>query len=254
MPSRFAQIWQPATNNIQLTDREVHLWIAAVPDCLPQLSDFTALLSDDERACASRFHFERDRQRYTVVRGILRKLLAQYLGHSGFSFAYNAYGKPTLGGPSSRLHFNVAHSCDLALFGFTREHEIGVDIEWMRPDFASADLAQRFFAPDEAMALAALPQPLRTQGFFNCWTRKEAWIKARGMGLSLPLHSFAVTLHPDKPAALIRVDGDPAAPQCWSIQALDTSEGYAAAMAIECTNCLPKFFSWPASLISTSLQ
>jgi 4'-phosphopantetheinyl transferase len=240
----LADLWKPPSRDLELGPHDVHLWIAAVPDCLPALNDYQSVLAEDERDRAARFHFEHDRRRYAITRGILRKLLARYLGRSDVSFACNRYGKPALAASTSALRFNVAHSRDLALFGFTLQHEIGVDVEWIRPDFATTDVAQRFFAPDEAIALTALPQAARVQGFFSCWTRKEAYIKARGMGLSLGLHGFAVTFAPGEPAALIRVDDDPTAPHRWTMSDLATTDGYAAAMAIEARDLAVSHFRW----------
>jgi 4'-phosphopantetheinyl transferase len=238
----LAELWKAPSPDVELGRDDVHLWIAAIPDCLPALDDYQRVLADEERERAARFHFEHDRQRYAITRGILRKLLGRYTGRTDVMFTCNHYGKPALDDRS--VHFNVAHSRDLALFGFAFEHEIGVDVEWIRPDFATTDVAQRFFAPDEAAALAGLPQPARVQGFFSCWTRKEAYLKARGMGLSLGLHSFAVTFAPTDPAALIRVDDDPSAPARWTISDLATTEGYAAAVALEARGLALRHFRW----------
>lgn len=240
----FAELWTAPPRDLELGPGDVHLWIAAIPDCVPRLAEYESVLADDERHRASQFHFERDRHRYTIARGILRKLLARYLHRSPVRFTCNRYGKPSLEDGASPLRFNVAHSRDLAVFGFTQGREIGVDVEWIRPDFATTDVAQRFFAPDEAAIVAALPEPQRTEAFFNCWTRKESYIKARGMGLSLPLHSFSVTLTPGEPAALIRVDGDPTAPQRWTMTAFPVSEGYAAAAAFEARHCAIQHWRW----------
>jgi 4'-phosphopantetheinyl transferase len=244
MPFQFAELWKAPPRDFELGPRDVHLWIAAIPDCLPHLTDYQTVLAPDERDRAARFHFERDRNRYAIARGVLRKLVGKYVGRVDLPFACNRYGKPALEDKTSPLRFNVAHSRDLALFGFTLEREIGVDVEWMRPDYATTDVAERFFSPDEAAIVAALPQPDRAQGFFNCWTRKEAYIKARGMGLSLALHSFAVTLRPGEPAALVRVDDDASAPQRWTMTDLPTSEGYAAAAAFEDRDCAIAHWRW----------
>jgi 4'-phosphopantetheinyl transferase len=240
----LAELWKAPSRDLELGPHDVHLWIAAIPDCLPALDCYQSVLADDERERAARFHFEHDRWRYAITRGILRKLLGRYVGRTDVTLTCNRYGKPALEDRASALRFNVAHSRDLALFGFILKHEVGVDVEWIRPDFATTDIAQRFFAPDEASALAALPQPVRVQGFFNCWTRKEAYIKARGMGLSLGLHSFAVTFAPGEPAALIRVDGDPTGPQRWTMSDLPTTEGYAAAVAVEARALELHHFRW----------
>jgi len=233
MPWPFPAIWKSATPPIILAENEVHLWLAAVPDCLQDLKTLREVLDADERERAARFHFERDRERYAVARGVLRLLLGAYLGTSEFALTTNKFGKPFLQPPHDTLHFNVSHSRDLALFGFTRVSEIGVDVESIRPDFATQEIANRFFAPDEAATLAQLGEGERSGAFFNCWTRKEAYIKARGIGLSLGLSTFAVTLKPGEAAALIRVDNDADAPTRWTMLNLDAGADYRAAATWE---------------------
>src|SRR5688572_28593871 len=179
----FPPIWRPAPPPIFLGDNEVHLWLAAVPDCLHDLMLLREVLNAEERERAARFHFERDRERYIVARGVLRMLISTYLGSPQFALATNKFGKPCLQPPHDTLRFNVSHSRDLALFGFTRVSEIGADVESIRPDFATQEIANRFFAPDEAAILMHVAESERAGAFFNCWTRKEAYIKARGIGL-----------------------------------------------------------------------
>jgi 4'-phosphopantetheinyl transferase len=197
------------------------------------LETLRQVLDAEERERAARFHFERDRERYIIARGVLRRLLSTYLGTSQFALTTNKFGKPFLQPPHNTLHFNVSHSRDLALFGFTRMGEIGADVECIRPDFATQEIANRFFAPDEAATLAQLDESERAGAFFNCWTRKEAYIKARGIGLSLGLSTFAVTLKPDETAALIRVDNEADAPTRWTMLNLDVGADYRAATAFE---------------------
>lgn len=239
---QLAAAWESPPPEPRLGENEVHLWLVTLPSQLAQLSNYCAHLTDDERSRADRFHFPEDRTRFTLGRAISRILLRRYSGLPQINLGANEYGKPHLEGSS--LQFNVAHSGDLVLLGFARDRPIGVDVERFRPDFATTDVAQRFFAPDEATFLAALPEPERVSGFFHCWTRKEAYIKAHGMGLSLPLHSFSVALGSRGPAALLRVDGDPAAPRRWTIEDLPTTEGYAAAVAFEGRDCAIHRFGW----------
>jgi 4'-phosphopantetheinyl transferase len=229
----FPAIWKTAAPPITLGESEVHLWLAAVPDCLQDLTRLREVLDAEERERAARFHFDRDRERYIVARGVLRLLLSSYLATSQFALTTNKFGKPFLRPPHDTLHFNVSHSRDLALFGFTRVSEIGADVESIRPDFATQEIANRFFAPDEAATLMQLGESERAGAFFNCWTRKEAYIKARGIGLSLGLSTFAVTLKPGEPAALVRVDEDVGAPGRWTMLNLDVGAEYRAATAFE---------------------
>jgi len=229
----FPATWKSTAPPLNPGDDEVHLWLAAVPDCLADLEKMLEVLDAAERERAARFHFERDRERYIVARGVLRLLLGTYLGTSQFALATNKFGKPFLQPPHDRLHFNVSHSRDLALFGFTRVSEIGVDVESIRPDFATQEIANRFFAPDEAATLMQVDETERAGAFFNCWTRKEAYIKARGIGLSLGLSTFAVTLKPGEAARLVRVDDDAGAPGRWTMLSLDVGAEYRAATTFE---------------------
>jgi 4'-phosphopantetheinyl transferase len=174
----------------------------------------------------------------------LRRLLTTYLGTRHFAFTANKFGKPFLQPPHDALYFNVSHSRDLVLFGFTRGWEIGLDVEAIRPDFATLEIANRFFASDEAATLAQLDDSERVGAFFNCWTRKEAYIKARGIGLSLGLSTFAVTLEPGERATLTRVDNDADAPNRWTLLSLDVGLDYRAAVALEVRNCDVSCFRW----------
>jgi 4'-phosphopantetheinyl transferase len=240
----FPAIWESAPPEFTLHDNDVHLWLAAVPDCLPHLESLRELLDAEERDRAVRFHFQRDRERYIIARGVLRRLLATYLSTSHFAFTVNKFGKPSLQPPHNAFHFNVSHSRDLVLFGFTRGLEIGADVEAIRPDFATLEIANRFFAPDEAVTLTQLSDSERIGAFFNCWTRKEAYIKARGIGLSLGLSTFAVTLKPGERAALTRVDNDATAPNRWTLLSLDVGADYRAAVAFEARDCNVSCFRW----------
>ncbi len=198
------------------------------------------MLTADEQTRAARFHFPRDRRQYIVARGTLRLLLARYLGQTTGTLRFGAteYGKPFLlradGLPDTEIAFNVSHSHELALLAFARSMRVGVDVEYMRPELAEERIAERFFSPREVAVLRGLPAAQQPAAFFRCWTRKEAFVKARGEGLSLPLHSFDVSLAPDEPAALLHVATDLAEAGRWTIHTLTpTLPGYMAALAVE---------------------
>jgi 4'-phosphopantetheinyl transferase len=176
-------MWSPAPENLTLCEDEVHVWRASI-DGLPHLAQLEATLTDDERARANRFRFPRDRERYIAARGQLRALLSRYLNRPArdFRFTYTAYGKPAL--VSDELRFNVSHSHQLALFAFAWQRDLGVDVEYIKPDFGTMDIAESTFSLHEFAALRALSPDQQTDAFFNCWTRKEAYIKAIGEGLS----------------------------------------------------------------------
>lgn len=191
------------------------------------------LLTGDERARADRFRFERDRARYTVGRAVLRILLGRYLRRAPewVRFKYGDNGKPYLAG--NELWFNLSHSGAVALYGFGSAAEIGIDVELDDANFARERIAERFFSPAEVAVLRSLPDSLQGRAFLTCWTRKEAFIKARGDGLSLPLDSFDVSLAPEAPAALVRTAWSRGEPAQWRLEDLsDRRAGYIAAIAL----------------------
>ena len=227
---RNALLWNPPAVPPRLAAGEVHVVSVSLDD-LPFPPPLW--LSPDESRRAFRFHFERDRQRFAAARGILRALLGRYLGvdPSVLLFDYGRYGKPALASPWQGLRFNVSHSGGLALFAFATDHEIGVDIEQERPLPEMDSIAERHFSQLEHVALQLLAEPERRRAFFRCWTRKEAFIKAVGDGLSHALDAFDVTLAPGEPARLLRVAGDPEAPRRFRLEGLEPAHGFAAALA-----------------------
>lgn len=218
-----------------LDDDEVHVWRLDIDELKRDLSALRGTLAPDEVARAERFVFERDRERFVVARGALRSILARYVGGAPGSlrFGYSAYGKPFLQhAGDARLHFNLSHSHELALVALTRQGRIGVDIEYMREAVEYEAVAASVFSAGENAALRALPAPLRRAAFFACWARKEAYVKARGEGLSTPLDQFDVSLHPGEPAALLYA-GKGAQHERWSLGALYPARDYAAAVAVQ---------------------
>jgi 4'-phosphopantetheinyl transferase len=191
-------------------------------------------LSADERERAGRFRFDRDRRRFVAARGLLRLVLGRTLGldPAGLRFAYGPRGKPSLAdGPG--LGFNVSHSGGLALLAFAWDRELGVDVEEEREVKEAADIARRYFSHRESEELLRLPEGERKAAFFRCWTRKEAFIKATGDGLSRALDAFDVTLRPGEPARLLRVEGEPGAKSRFWIEDLRPAPGFAGALAVD---------------------
>jgi 4'-phosphopantetheinyl transferase len=230
-------VWQTPSEPVTLTADQVDVWLASLDHAAHSIQKFRALLSEDEQARAARFQFEHLRQHYTAGRAILRLILSRYLQDApqDLTFQYSDYGKPEL--PAADLQFNLSHSGGLALYAFIRQHRIGIDIERMRPLTDIEAMMRHYFSQSECASLLALPQQLQMQGFYNCWTRKEAYIKATGKGLSQPLDSFDVTLTPGKPPRLLRVEGEPEAPQRWTIFDLPVPSDYKAALAVEHPGC-----------------
>ena len=197
------------------------------------------LLSDDEQQRASRLVFHHDRARFIVARARLRQLLGARLGVSPASieFSYGKRGKPALGArfADCRLCFNVSHSEDVAVYGFALDREIGVDVEAVRELPDADEIAARCFSLRENEAYLALSPPERPLGFFNCWTRKEALIKALGEGLSHPLEHFDVSLAPGEPARILRVGGRAGEHCGWRLQSYSPAPGFVAAIVIQTT-------------------
>lgn len=223
-----------------LLDDHVHIW--RVP--LNQSSERTALsldvLSLDEREKAARFRFAKDRNQFVQARAALRFILSDYLNVTpqSLEFSYGSHGKPALanGHASSSLRFNLSRREGLALIAVTRGREIGVDVELIRADVPCFEIADVSFSLAELATLRSLPESLRTAGFYNCWTRKEAYVKARGEGLSFPLQQFDVSLAPGAAAKLLRVGDDDNDVDRWTLQEIPTSENYIAALAVEGSN------------------
>ena len=229
--------WQTVPGSLALHANEVHVWRAGLDADAATLERWRQTLSTEELARADRFRFPTDRDHYTAGRGMLRSLLARYLGMSAadIRFCVNAHGKPALdfGGGNAEPHFNLSHSHGLALFAFTLRGEVGVDVEYIRPSLREMDLAQRFFSPQEVDALRALPKSSQREMFFHCWTRKEAYIKARGAGLSISLASFTVSLAPDTFTHLLIAGHDGPEAGRWWLRPLAPGEGYVGAVAAE---------------------
>lgn len=228
--------WHPAAQPPPLTADEVHVWRIALDMGEAALARLRDTLAGDERQRTERYHFETDRRHFLAGRGALRCLLAAYLRRrpEDVGFTYSNYGKPLLAGEDgTRLRFNLTHSHGLALLAVALGRDLGVDLERIRADLEGEQLAERFFSPSEVAALRSLPIELRRQAFFHCWTRKEAYIKANGKGLSLPLDGFDVTLRPGEPAALLATPHDPAEARRWSLRNLEPGDGFAGALAVE---------------------
>ena len=219
-------------------DRDVHVWRARTDLAWANQESDRAILSADELARAQHFVRAADAQRFIATRAILRRLLGSYLGIKpcALRFEYGRYGKPSLtGAVEGALCFSVAHSADAALVAVARGRRIGVDLELIRNP-APLDVARQFFAPDELRALLSLPSAEQTTAFYRCWTRKEAYLKAKGVGLSAPLDTFAVTHSPAASRALSWSQLDPEGVWRWAFLDLPSCGGFAASVVVETTS------------------
>lgn len=224
------------TPSAPFNNTEAAIWVAEVTGT-NSLSDWEALLGPDERERAHSFHFPEDWQRYVYGRGLLRWLLGSYLelDPAALKFTYSEHGKPELAaGLSPRpLHFNLSHSGTKLLLAFAWERRVGADVEQVTGNRDLEQIAKRFFSPAERTALLALEGNTRKEAFYLCWSRKEAFLKAVGDGLSMPLDQFDVAVHPGKPAALLATRPDPTEAERWEMHGVDMGPGYAAAVVLE---------------------
>jgi 4'-phosphopantetheinyl transferase len=225
------------TSRLALSSDDVQILYASLEQPATLVCQLAQVLSDDERGRAERFHFERDMRRFTVSHGLLRIILGRYLGvePGRLCFHYGTHGKPYLSPRSVHLplQFNLSHSHELVLYALTLDRQIGVDVEYVRPIQDMEQIAARFFSPPEYAALCSLPESQKLEAFFNCWTRKEAYIKAIGDGLVHPLDRFQVSLAPGEPARLLSVEGAPEEAERWVLRSLTPVHGYIAALAVE---------------------
>ena len=231
-----------------LRQNEVHVWIASLDRRQSELSFFQSILAQDEIGRADRFHFQKDRERFVAGRGLLRMILSSYLGvpPREIIFTYGSHGKPGLkrqdGQPA--VEFNLAHSAGKAIYAMTKDRSVGVDIESIQTAFPVEDVARNFFSSTELSAFRALPITLRTEAFFKCWTRKEAFIKALGDGLSCPLSDFDVSLAPGEPARLLNVGWAPEETSRWCIADINAVVGCAAAVVFSGSRCRLHVSHW----------
>jgi 4'-phosphopantetheinyl transferase len=221
---------------VPLAAGEVHVWRVDLTLTPGEEVRRTASLAADERRRAARFLSLPARAQFVAARSALRAILGRYTGRppGDIDFRLGPVGKPELADPGpAPLFFNLSHSRDLALVALTRTTEVGVDVEHARLRESADQLAERFFHPNEVAALGALPPGQRTAGFFNAWTRKEAFLKATGKGISYGIERVEVTLAPGEPPRVLSVNGDREAAALWSLEVLKPATEYLGAVAMQ---------------------
>lgn len=246
--------WINPPQHLTIRTDDVHIWRASLDLVQDRLLLLADTLSEDESDRAARFHFKRDRNHFIAARGALRDILSRYLVIEPFAirFQYSPYGKPEIADElnSKGIRFNVSHSHGVGLFAVTLEKIIGIDIEYIRDDLANEQIARRFFSTREVDSLLSLPESQQKEAFFICWTRKEAYIKAIGEGLSMPLDSFDVTLIPGEPASLLSTRTDPHAAATWTLRGFYPKRGYIAALAVQAQKLHPQYWNWSGKISS----
>lgn len=244
--------WCCPPQTLTLGRDDVHVWRASLDQPEPQTKRFLHTLVADEQARAGRFYFKRDREHFIIARGVLRAILGCYLNRppACLAFCYGAQGKPALAGDAGvdAIRFNMSHSHGLALYAVTRGRKVGIDLERIRFGLAVMEIAERFFSRREVATLRTLPTEMQRQAFFRCWTRKEAYIKARGEGLALPLDQFDVSLAPGEPVAVLSTPRDLSEASRWSLRDLPLAPDFAAALAVEGHGWGLACWQWPDSI------
>lgn len=227
-----------------LMNGEVAIWHASLEQPAAVLAELQTVLSEEERTRAGRFHFQKHQNAFIAGRGILRLLLSGQTGihPKDLQFKYTQHGKPFLAG--SDIHFNLSHSGGIVLYGLSPDRQVGIDIEQIRPLKELEQIAKNHFSPEEYHQLSSVREDDRLAAFFRCWTRKEAFIKAIGEGISFPLQEFTVSLKAGYPAKLMSVRGSVENTHRWSMHDVEVPEGYAAALVVEGTGASITHRAW----------
>lgn len=227
--------WPTPDASPSLATGDVHVWRASLVVSAEEEARLTAALAPDEQARAARYLSPPARKQFIAARSALRRILGSYLSRRAeeIAFKQGSLGKPSLAGNHAQpLFFNLSHSGELALVGVTALGEIGVDVEHVRELATAEQLAERFFHPNEVAALRTLPGHQRVDGFFHAWTRKEAFLKATGKGISYGIDRVEVTLTPGEPARVLALDGDRGAAAVWSLATFTPAPGYLGSVAM----------------------
>jgi 4'-phosphopantetheinyl transferase len=240
-------IWEIPSMPVVLGNNEAHIWHVDIKKTAHDLEYYRGLLSDEEREQENRYHFERDRMRYAITHGVLRLLIGVYLNIAPHkvSFNFSKRYKPALSDNANlKLCFNLSHSGNFIVYAFSMDCELGIDIETIRKMKDADGIIERFCSEREKVDYFSVPKKDRTKAFFNCWTRKEAYTKARGDGLYFPLDHFSVSLKPGDSPRLIEVADESGEKDRWDIHEIPVHDEYLGALAIENRKSILRFFQW----------
>jgi 4'-phosphopantetheinyl transferase len=243
-----SNFWRLPPKDPLLTDKIIHVYRLALDLPEGDIQEMSKLLSADEMIRANRFVYPTYRDHFIAGRAQLRQILSRYSKRNpgDILFDYNEYGKPFLSSSPGSVQFNISHSHVLGLLAITGNKRVGVDIERIRTDIDYAQIAQQFFSPGEVKRLLDLPTQIQLEAFYACWTRKEAFIKARGKGLTIPLDQFEVSFTPQTPPQIIHTGTDLIQKGEWSLYELRPGTGYVAALAVQDQDCKIQCWQWPS--------
>ncbi len=222
----------PPEKKLELSENNVHIWSTNLKLGSSKIEKLSTILSSDEKDRANKFYFERDKNRFIIARGTLRKILSRYLNiePKKLQFTYSERGKPYL--PDTSILFNLSHSQDLALYAITQVNLIGIDLEYIRPMNDAENLTKRFFSPQEYNLISQLPPQKQQETFFKLWTCKEAYLKATGDGLAGGLEKVEICLTPEKPVEFFSINQDIKEASRWYLHQFIPQPNYIAAVAV----------------------
>jgi len=231
-------MWQKSPEKLTITDNEVHVWRANLDLGIAEVNELEKILNEAEKERANKFYFEQHKNRFIVARGNLRLILGKYLEKAPekLEFEYSEKGKPSL--KDSKLQFNVSHSQDLALYGFTWEKKIGVDLEYLKKVRDIENIAERFFTQREAEIIKQLPDGEKITAFVSFWTGKEAYLKAIGEGIGGGLDNIEIDLNSD----ILRIKGENETAASWCLFKFIPREDYLGAVVVEKGNLRLSFW------------
>ncbi|MDB6156132.1 MAG: phosphopantetheine-protein transferase [Chthoniobacteraceae bacterium] len=244
------QIWRYPPNFPVLEADDIHVWCGILDQPTRSFRELEQTLSLDELDRLQEIPSALLRQRFIATHGLMRKILSRYLAIAPrqIEFSYDRRGKPCLAIQNGgHLEFNIARSRSLALYAVTKNREIGIDVEYLRQLEKAGIIASQFFSLRENAELRALSPELQLEAFMSCWTRKEAYFKARGIGITECAAQVEVTLHPGQEARLLSLEGDAGAAADWAIHSLAPAPGYVGAVAIKNPGARLTCWQWPGN-------
>jgi len=238
--------WIKSPLEPSISGEEVHIYYVSISSVENQIPILKNYLTDEEEKKIMKFIFEKDRKCHMISRSVLKDILSRYLSIKAEDviFTYNDYGKPFLGNKinNAEINFNLSHSGDMIIYAFSTGRSIGVDVQEIRNMDSTDDIFKRYFSDYENSIFDTLPVELKTGAFYSCWTRKEAYVKAHGSGLSFPLDKFSVSFLPGKDAELLHDEFNDVSG--WTLKEIFSSPDYTAALAVEGNNIKYRYYKW----------